>query len=220
MAFILSEVDVATDFAELMSCMWAAHESPPQPFFRLFCPILHADRDASLRESTARFAAWHQHDAHARWLKVTEAASGRIVGAAWYKIYEADPFAQGEDEDEVADWYPEDSTREFATQAIAQMERPRVEKGRRPQVFLNILFTHPGYRRRGIGSMLLEWGLQTAKDLGVEVWLNATPQGKPLYEKYGFEVVVRNPLVPTTVRPDAKWSQIEQEMGEIVFWTM
>lgn len=64
------------------------------------------------------------------------------------------------------------------------------------------------------------WGLETAKRQNLEFWLNATPLGKPLYQKYGFEVVERNPLVPKTDHPDGKWKQIEGEMGEVVFWTM
>jgi GNAT superfamily N-acetyltransferase len=85
---------------------------------------------------------------------------------------------------------------------------------------LNIVFTHPSYRRKGIGAMLLEWGVDVAKEMKVDFWLDATPIGKPLYEKYGFQLVERNLLVPKTTHPDEKWKTIEQEMGEIVFWTM
>ncbi len=85
---------------------------------------------------------------------------------------------------------------------------------------LNILFSHPDYRRKGIGAMLLQWGIDAAKRLGVEFWLNSTPPGKPLYEKFGFQLVQRNPLVPKTDKPDAKWKQMEEEFGEMVFWTM
>jgi GNAT superfamily N-acetyltransferase len=85
---------------------------------------------------------------------------------------------------------------------------------------LNIIFTHPLYRNRGVGSTLLKWGTEKADELDVEFWLDATPLGKPLYEKHGFEVVKRNPLVPKTEFPDEKWRKIEAEMGEIVFETM
>lgn len=68
--------------------------------------------------------------------------------------------------------------------------------------------------------MLLNWGLETAKKLNLEFWLNSTPIGAPLYQKYGFEVVKKNPLIPKTDHPDEKWKQIESDMGEAVFWTM
>jgi hypothetical protein len=68
--------------------------------------------------------------------------------------------------------------------------------------------------------MLVQWGIDTAKTLGVEFWLNATPVGKPLYEKLGFEVVERNPLVPKTEHPDDTWNATAQEFADVVFWTM
>ena len=68
--------------------------------------------------------------------------------------------------------------------------------------------------------MLVQWGIDTAKRLGIEFWLNSTPIGKPLYEKFGFELVQRNPLVPKTDKPDEKWKQMEVEFEDIVFWTM
>jgi hypothetical protein len=68
--------------------------------------------------------------------------------------------------------------------------------------------------------MLLMWGLETAKRLNLEFWLNASPLGKPLYEKYGFKLVERNHVIPKTDHPDEKWKQIEADMGEVVFWTM
>ena len=68
--------------------------------------------------------------------------------------------------------------------------------------------------------MLLQWGIDQAKERGVEFWLNATPYGKPLYEKYGFKVVERNPLEPKTDNPDAIWHATDKQFAGIVFWTM
>jgi hypothetical protein len=36
--------------------------------------------------------------------------------------------------------------------------------------------------------MLLEWGCQKADEAGLDCYLDATSTGKPLYERYGFEV--------------------------------
>lgn len=132
MSFRLDEVDLEKDFDELMECQWAAHEDPPQPFFRLFCPILDDDRETSIKESTTRFLEWHRHEPEAIWLKVTDSISGKIVGGAWYKIYNDNPFKHHEDE--CVDWYPNDSTRDYVSQAITILDRPRMEKARRPQV--------------------------------------------------------------------------------------
>lgn len=54
---------------------------------------------------------------------------------------------------------------------------------------LDILVVDPAHQRRGLGSRLVEWGLARADELGVEAFLTASPFGKPLYEKQGFQVV-------------------------------
>lgn len=132
MAFKLLDVDLEADFDELIAGMWEAYEDPMQPFFRLFCPIINGDRQASLKESTERFREWDRHDPNARWLKVVDTSTGKIAGGAWYKIYRENPFAHPEEE--VVDWYPDDSSRDYVGQAIGQMEGPREEKATRPQV--------------------------------------------------------------------------------------
>ena len=37
--------------------------------------------------------------------------------------------------------------------------------------------------------MLLQWGAQEADRLGLDSYLEASPEGKPLYEKKGFREV-------------------------------
>ena len=133
MTFSLSEVDLDTDFDELIACQNLAHENPIQPFYYLFCPIGNeSTREASVKESTARMLEWQRHDPHAQWLKVVDTDTGKIVGGAWYKIYKENPFAHPEEE--VVDWYPDDSSRDFVGQALEQLDTPRMQKATRPQV--------------------------------------------------------------------------------------
>ena len=54
---------------------------------------------------------------------------------------------------------------------------------------LDILGTHPTHHGRGIASQLLKWGLERADRDGLEVFLSASPVGRPIYEKKGFRVV-------------------------------
>lgn len=49
------------------------------------------------------------------------------------------------------------------------------------------MYTRPEYRRRGIAFRLLDLLVRDAGEKGVTfVSLEATPAGRPLYEKYGF----------------------------------
>lgn len=52
---------------------------------------------------------------------------------------------------------------------------------------LCMLGTIPEYRRQGVASMLVGWGTDLADRFGVEAFVDASDQGKPVYVKFGFE---------------------------------
>jgi len=54
---------------------------------------------------------------------------------------------------------------------------------------LYTLVAHPSAQRRGAGSALLKWGCAKADALGIETYLEASPMGVPLYERFGFKKV-------------------------------
>lgn len=49
-----------------------------------------------------------------------------------------------------------------------------------------MLATHPDYRRRGAGSMLIQWGCDVADREGAGAYIDASKAGAPLYAKHGF----------------------------------
>ncbi len=52
------------------------------------------------------------------------------------------------------------------------------------------MYTKPEWRRKGIGSALLEKLFEEIKNRGIRsIVLHATPSGKPLYEKFGFREI-------------------------------
>lgn len=53
--------------------------------------------------------------------------------------------------------------------------------------WIGMVLTHPDFRRRGIAGKLMEHALQFLQNRQITcVKLDATPQGKPLYEQLGF----------------------------------
>jgi len=44
----------------------------------------------------------------------------------------------------------------------------------------------PEWRRRGVGSMLLEWGKAQSAQLGLEIFIESTEAGRPFYGAHGF----------------------------------
>jgi len=53
----------------------------------------------------------------------------------------------------------------------------------RGDLYMALLGVEPGFQRMGVGKRLLEWGLEKADREGLECWIEASPVGKPLYEK-------------------------------------
>ena len=49
-----------------------------------------------------------------------------------------------------------------------------------------MLGTHPDYRGRGAGSVLIKYGCDLADKNGVGAYVDASKAGAPLYAKFGF----------------------------------
>lgn len=85
---------------------------------------------------------------------------------------------------------------------------------------LFIIFTHPAYRRKGVGQSLLSWGVEQADNLDYELFLEATPYGRPLYEKNGLVYIEEYANHPQTGDPDEAWKGVDRKVGSFTFWLM
>ncbi|KAF3019884.1 hypothetical protein E8E15_001008 [Penicillium rubens] len=135
--------------------------------------------------SIARSIAGETHDV---FLKVTEGSEdGRIVAFAKWKLPVA-PADRRRNEEQIV--WPPSSDKDLCDRFFNGMGA-RHEKwmGERPHYYLDMLGVHDSYQGKGLGSKLLKWGLTRADAEGLEVYLSASPAGKPLYEKNGFRVV-------------------------------
>lgn len=77
---------------------------------------------------------------------------------------------------------------------------------------LHICFTDPDYQRRGIGSMMLQWGSDLADQLFLPSWVEASPAGNFLYRKFGYkdiEVNESGEMQGSTMRREARVLPIE-----------
>ncbi|KAK3687730.1 hypothetical protein B0T22DRAFT_405620 [Podospora appendiculata] len=223
MVLQLQDIDPETDFPAIARCEFEAHENPPQRFFHAFFPILGAGnaeaREDAIAECAARLKLWHAHDPTSTWKKVVDTETGQIAAASLWNIYRENPFAGPPAPLEV-DWFPDDGSRAFAQQFIPAHSAPRARVGQRPHVYLFMLFTHPDYRRRGAGQLCMDWGKGQADTLGLEMFLESTPYGRPLYEKNGFVLIEEYVNHPQTNTPDEAWKAIEQKVGPVIFRLM
>ncbi|OZJ04495.1 hypothetical protein BZG36_02668 [Bifiguratus adelaidae] len=128
------------------------------------------------------------HNPHARFLKVVDAdAEGgkeKIVGYAKY-VVPVDGKMKIEDVSAIT--WPEDSDADLCNLFFGQLDNNKKKiMGDRTYIVLELLATLPEYQGKGVGSMLLRWGCEQADRDGLQLYLDASPAGKPLYEKHGF----------------------------------
>ncbi|KAK5137591.1 hypothetical protein LTR08_007886 [Meristemomyces frigidus] len=115
----------------------------------------------------------------------------KIVGVSDWNFY---PRARSEDElnakddGEDQDGHAPGLNVAFLDAFADQCEKSKKELlGGQPFVLLHILVTLPQYHRRGVGAMHLKWGIERADEMGVPVYLESSPIGRPLYARMGFE---------------------------------
>ena len=49
--------------------------------------------------------------------------------------------------------------------------------------------TDSQHRQRGAGSLLVQWGIEQSDATGLPCYLQASEQGRRLYEHYGFQEI-------------------------------
>ena len=59
----------------------------------------------------------------------------------------------------------------------------------KPYWILDLLVVDPEHERRGAGSLMVNWGCEKADSQGVVAYVEASPEGTPMYAKLGYETV-------------------------------
>ncbi|KAL8808964.1 MAG: hypothetical protein Q9223_003747 [Gallowayella weberi] len=217
MGLTLREVVSDDEFNEIIECEWTSYETPFNGFFQIYCPTIGTGSDArseSIKECTNRQLSWHKEDPTSRWLKVLDTESGHVAGGAQWNIYRENPYPNGVEHTD-AYWWSEGEGRKFASMALKQWYAPRGERMNKPHVLLNICFVHPDHRRRGVGSLLVDWGVKKADELGLETFIEAAEPGVPLYLSHGFGAMDEFWVDPKVEDPSEEWKQLKEKIPPI-----
>lgn len=125
---------------------------------------------------------------HAHFLVITDLLSfspETVIGFAKWVA----PGAPVEDAPPPDVW-PADGNRDVAVRFFeALTEGHKNTMGSKPHWYLEMVAVRQGWKGKGAGGQMLKWGLDKADEEGKPIYLDATPQAKGMYEKYGFRVV-------------------------------
>lgn len=141
---------------------------------------------ASARKFWLDALAGEVHDPNARFVVVEDTVVSPPALVAFAK-WNA-PVAPGTPQPPLPDCWPADGDPALAGVFFGKLAEMHEEMmAGRSHWYLEIIVTRPRYQGRGAGGMLVGWGVQRADEEGVECYLDATPEGKHLYEKFGFK---------------------------------
>ncbi|OTA04477.1 acetyltransferase, GNAT family [Trichoderma parareesei] len=90
----------------------------------------------------------------------------------------------------TVDQWPSEGDQEFSAFFFGRLSDMHHEAmGERPHWYLELLAVKPQYQGKGAASLMLRYGVDKADEDKVECFLDASPKGQPIYERYGFRVV-------------------------------
>ncbi|KAF4976916.1 hypothetical protein FZEAL_6492 [Fusarium zealandicum] len=124
-----------------------------------------------------------------RWAKVvdTDLADDEMVAFTMWYIWESPPK-----DSSFSSYRGPGSNPEACELLFGGLNKMRLEiMDGKPYAYLKLMHTDPKHQRRGAASLLMDWGLREADRLGIPSFLEASAEGRPLYEKFGFREVKR-----------------------------
>jgi GNAT superfamily N-acetyltransferase len=182
--FTISRVTSAEDFLPLAQVEGAAFTGPQTSLF-----FGNSPNQASL--SAARHTKIFNDDSTAIYYKAV-LPSGEIIGLAKWNLFKT----AGPHHPWPTTGFAPDANLELLSWFFGELDGKRnafmdsrEEVKERGYLYMAILAVEPKVQRMGVGRKLLEWGLDMADREGLEAFIEASPAGKPLYEKMGWREV-------------------------------
>ncbi|KAG4432033.1 hypothetical protein IFR05_012472 [Cadophora sp. M221] len=195
-----------SDLAEILEGQRLAFSDPVEPFFFALFP--ETERKERFEEQVKRTEAWWTGDPSAKYMKVVDEETGKIISAAKWCIYETPLTKEQMNEELMVDWHPDEESNEWAQHIIRAVHSHRLQRTKGGVCcVLDMMSTHPDHHRRGAGKMLVQWGCDIADKMGVEAFIEGTFIARRLYESCGF---VATPTDWIFVDVPEKWKHKSQ----------
>ncbi|OTB08662.1 hypothetical protein M426DRAFT_316675 [Hypoxylon sp. CI-4A] len=151
---------------------------------------------------------WWAHDKIGYTVKCLDTDTGKIVGMAGWDIFWRPGEDNGWERPAGIPWL-EGKEKEKCEGVLNPMwdMRDKLFGKRHQYIYLSVIAVDPEYQRRGIGRLLMLWGVDIAEKLQIPIYTEASESGYRLYENVGFERLTHVSLVhkeEVTGRPDTE----------------
>jgi GNAT superfamily N-acetyltransferase len=124
----------------------------------------------------------------------TDPATGeeKIIGFAEWLVWERERTEEEYMQENYLmrlEWVKDKEQRDYCLgQMLPEIDmRRRVMKGR-PFALLIYMCVDPEYRRRGVATACVKWGMDKCAELGIPAYLEASEEGMKTYKSLGWEV--------------------------------
>ncbi|KAH8677927.1 acyl-CoA N-acyltransferase [Xylariales sp. PMI_506] len=132
---------------------------------------------------------WLHHDRNGYTIKCVDSDTGKVVGMATWEVFWRPGKVEGWHKPKGAEWLKGDHKKKAEIVLMPLWEKRDQFFGGRKHVYCVTMATHPDYRRKGIGRMLVQWGIDIAEQLGLPIYVESTTTAVPLFESTGFKIL-------------------------------
>ncbi|OCL06694.1 hypothetical protein AOQ84DRAFT_342958 [Glonium stellatum] len=115
-------------------------------------------------------------------IKVTDTDTGKVIAVAEWNY---EPAKTPEKLEKID--IPDDASPALVAILKTYLGTGNEIMGDKPYWTLGNMVTHPDHRHRGAAGLLVQWGIDIIDRDGLEAYVDASADGKPLYERFGFE---------------------------------
>lgn len=124
-------------------------------------------------------------DPHAHFLVVTDPSDEPVAFAKW--VAPLGPDAPAPPPLPAESEWPADGNPALAAVFFRRLaDAHQAAMGTTPHWYLEVLATRGADQGRGAGGLLVAWGAARADEERAPCYLDATPEGRPLYRRIGF----------------------------------
>jgi len=128
-------------------------------------------------------------DVSERKMKVVDEDTGKIVGQArWLFPHKFTSEEDARKKSSPLNELPPMANKKLAEAFFRDLHERRAKNTNSSKDFiLNSLAVEPTYQGRGVGRMLVQWGMDIADEMDAGIYLESSPEGHEFYRRLGFE---------------------------------